>query len=67
MFGLHGVSHWLILLAVALLIFGSGRLRNVGRDLGNAIAGFRKGFKDATNDETPAPLLKPGRSDPPQP
>lgn len=45
MFGLNSISHWLILLAVVLLIFGTGKLRHVGRDLGNAIAGFRKALQ----------------------
>lgn len=55
MFGLNSISHWLILLAVVLLIFGTGKLRHVGRDLGNAIAGFRKGLKD----DPPAPAEPP--------
>jgi sec-independent protein translocase protein TatA len=46
MFGFNSVWHWLILLTVVLLLFGTGKLRNVGRDLGSAIAGFRKGLKD---------------------
>lgn len=46
MFGLNGISHWLILLVVVLLIFGSGKLRSVGCDLGKAISGFRKGLTD---------------------
>lgn len=52
MFGLNSIPHWLILLAVVLLIFGTGKLRNVGRDLGNAIAGFRKGLKDEPRPES---------------
>lgn len=46
MFGFDSVWHWLILLAVVLLLFGTGKLRNVGRDLGSALAGFRKGLKE---------------------
>lgn len=52
MFGLDSFSHWLVLLVLVLLVFGTGRLRNAGRDLGNAIAGFRKGLRDAPPDET---------------
>ncbi|WHZ18075.1 MAG: Twin-arginine translocation protein TatA [Rhodanobacteraceae bacterium] len=55
MFGLNGISHWLILLALVLLIFGTGKLRHAGRDLGNAIAGFRKGLKDELPGETATP------------
>lgn len=47
MFGLDSVWHWIVLLVLVLLLFGTGKLRNAGRDLGTAIAGFRKGIKDA--------------------
>lgn len=54
MFG-FSIAHWLILLAVVLVIFGTGKLRNVGRDLGDAIAGFRKGLKDESSTAPGAP------------
>jgi sec-independent protein translocase protein TatA len=54
MFGLDSFSHWLILLVLVLLLFGTGKLRNAGRDLGTAIAGFRKGMKDGQGDAAPA-------------
>ena len=54
MFGLNSFSHWIVLLVLALLVFGTGRLRNVGRDLGGAIADFRKGLKGGQPDETEA-------------
>lgn len=64
MFGLNSVSHWLILLAVVLLVFGTGKLRHVGRDLGNAIAGFRKGMKDGSAIEADKrPSDPPGSGD----
>lgn len=47
MMGLSSPGHWLILLLVILLVFGTGKLRNLGSDLGNAV----KGFKKAVNDE----------------
>lgn len=47
MMGLSSPGHWLILLLVILLIFGTGKLRNLGSDLGNAV----KGFKKAVNDD----------------
>ena len=46
------ITHWLIVLAVVVLIFGTGKLRNVGRDLGSAIAGFRKGLKQEPEETT---------------
>ena len=46
--------HWLIVLVVVVLIFGTRRLRNVGQDLGEAVKGFRKGMRDgdAPDDAT---------------
>ncbi|MBS0383427.1 MAG: twin-arginine translocase TatA/TatE family subunit [Proteobacteria bacterium] len=63
MFGLNSIPHWLILLAVVLLIFGTGKLRHVGRDLGNAIAGFRKGLKDEPPAKAVSIATKPVRED----
>jgi len=39
--------HWVVVLVVVLLIFGTKRLRGAGRDLGEAIKGFKKGMSDA--------------------
>jgi sec-independent protein translocase protein TatA len=38
--------HWLIVLLVVVLIFGTKRLGNIGEDLGKAIRGFKKGMQD---------------------
>lgn len=38
--------HWLVVLVVVVLVFGTRRLRNVGQDLGEAVKGFRKGMRD---------------------
>ena len=37
--------HWLILLVIVLLIFGTKKLRNMGTDLGGAVKGFKDGMK----------------------
>ena len=37
--------HWLIVLVVVLLIFGTKKLRNLGSDLGSAVKGFKDGMK----------------------
>lgn len=42
MFGLDSFWHWIILLVVVLLIFGTGKLAKMGPDLGNAMRGFKK-------------------------
>lgn len=39
------ITHWLIVLAVVVLIFGTGKLRNLGKDLGGAVKGFKDGMK----------------------
>lgn len=41
------IWHWLIVLLVVVLIFGTKKLRNVGEDLGGAVKGFKKGMQEA--------------------
>ncbi len=36
--------HWLVVLVIVVLVFGTKRLKNVGQDLGEAMRGFRKGL-----------------------
>ena len=38
--------HWLIVLVIVVVVFGTKRLRNVGQDLGEAVKGFKKGMHD---------------------
>jgi len=51
--------HWLIVLVIVVLVFGTKRLKNVGQDLGEAIRGFKKGVKDG--DDKPADGRDPDR------
>lgn len=53
--GSFSIWHWLIVLVVVLLIFGTKRLRGAGRDLGEAVKGFKKGMSD--DDDKPAGQL----------
>jgi sec-independent protein translocase protein TatA len=54
------IWHWLIVLLVVVLIFGTKKLRNMGADLGGAVKGFKEGMKSA--DETPpAPPAEPAQ------
>ncbi len=46
--GAFSIWHWLIVLLVVVLVFGTKKLRNVGSDVGGAV----KSFKDAMNDES---------------
>ena len=47
-----GFKELLIILAIALLIFGAKRLRTIGSDLGGAVKGFRKAMSDGEDDES---------------
>jgi sec-independent protein translocase protein TatA len=38
--------HWLIVLVIVVLVFGTKHLKNVGQDLGEAVKGFKKGMQD---------------------
>ena len=38
--------HWLIVLLIVVLVFGTKRLGNIGKDLGDAVKGFKKGMQD---------------------
>ena len=43
--GSFSIWHWLIVLVVVILIFGTKKLRNLGTDLGSAVKGFKDGMK----------------------
>jgi sec-independent protein translocase protein TatA len=47
-----GFRELLIILAIALLIFGAKKLRTIGTDLGAAVKGFKKAMNDGENEET---------------
>jgi sec-independent protein translocase protein TatA len=46
--------HWLLVIVVALLLFGPGRLAGVGKGLGEGIKSFKKGLNDDEADDKPA-------------
>jgi sec-independent protein translocase protein TatA len=43
--GSFSIWHWLIVLLVVVLIFGTKKLKNIGSDLGGAVKGFKEGMK----------------------
>jgi sec-independent protein translocase protein TatA len=45
------IWHWLIVLLVVVLIFGTKKLRNIGSDLGGAVKGFKEGMKSEEADQ----------------
>lgn len=51
--GIESVWHWLIVLIVVILVFGTKKLKNVGHDLGSAVRGFKEGLKGEDKPETP--------------
>ena len=48
--GSLSIWHWLIVLLIVALVFGTKKLRNIGGDLGGAVKGFKEGMKEG---ETP--------------
>jgi len=46
--------HWMILLVIVLLIFGTKKLRNIGSDLGGAVKGFKDGMRGDEEPKKPA-------------
>jgi sec-independent protein translocase protein TatA len=50
--GTWSIWHWLIVLLIVLLVFGTKKLRNIGADLGGAVRGFKDGMKDSSVDKT---------------
>ena len=49
--GSFSIWHWLIVLVIVMLVFGTKKLRNIGTDLGGAVKGFKDGMK--TSEEPP--------------
>ena len=56
--GSFSIWHWLIVLVIVMLVFGTKKLRNIGEDLGGAVKGFKEGMKDA-NESKPAEPVPP--------
>lgn len=50
--GSWSIGHWLIVLAVVIVIFGTKKLGNIGSDLGKAVKGFKDGVKTDDKDDS---------------
>ena len=48
--GLTSIWHWLIVLAIVVLVFGTKKLRNVGKDLGVAVHDFKEGLEKGSSE-----------------
>ena len=53
--GSFSVWHWLIVLLIVVLVFGTKKLKNIGADLGGAVKGFKDGVKDGSTTATAEP------------
>jgi sec-independent protein translocase protein TatA len=53
--GSFSIWHWLIVLAIVVLVFGTKKLKNIGSDLGGAVKGFKDGIKDGNESAAAQP------------
>jgi len=61
--GSFSLWHWLVVLLIVVLVFGTKRLKNVGKDVGEAVRGFKQGMGD-DDKGPPGQLGEESRSDP---
>ena len=52
--GSFSIWHWLIVLLIVVMVFGTKKLKNIGSDLGGAVKGFKDGMKDGGATEEAA-------------
>jgi sec-independent protein translocase protein TatA len=57
--GSFSIWHWLIVLLIVVMVFGTKKLKNLGSDLGGAVKGFKDGMKDGGADAASAPASNP--------
>lgn len=57
--GSFSIWHWLIVLLIVVMVFGTKKLKNIGSDLGGAVKGFKDGMKDGSAGETATPPTPP--------
>lgn len=60
--GSFSIWHWLIVLLVVVLLFGTKKLRNVGSDLGSAIKSFRKGLQEEEPEKLDTTAAEPEKA-----
>ena len=58
--GSFSIWHWLIVLLIIVLVFGTKKLKNIGSDLGGAVKGFKDGVKEGSTPEVPVPPQQVG-------
>ena len=60
--GTFSIWHWLIVLVIVMLVFGTKKLRNIGSDLGGAVKGFKEGMREGGSDEAKPPAQISGNT-----
>ena len=59
--GTFSIWHWLIVLLIVVMVFGTKKLKNMGSDLGGAVKGFKDGMKDGTGADSDAAAPAPSQ------
>ena len=57
--GSFSIWHWLIVLLIVVMVFGTKKLKNMGSDLGGAVKGFKDGMKDGSASAADQPAAPP--------
>lgn len=57
--GSFSIWHWLIVLVIVMLMFGTKKLGNIGSDLGKAVKGFKDGVKSSEEEKPAATAVTP--------
>jgi sec-independent protein translocase protein TatA len=56
--GSFSIWHWVIVLVIVMLVFGTKKLGNIGGDLGKAVKGFKDGVKGAEEEKPSTPAAQ---------
>jgi sec-independent protein translocase protein TatA len=59
--GAFSIWHWVILLLIVVMLFGTKRLSTLGSDLGNAVKGFRKAMSEDSEAAKPSDGTEPNK------
>ncbi|WP_066268370.1 Sec-independent protein translocase subunit TatA [Hydrogenophaga palleronii] len=57
--GSFSIWHWLIVLLIVVMVFGTKKLKNIGTDLGGAVKGFKDGIKEGGQNPSDAAASAP--------
>ncbi len=60
--GSFSIWHWLIVLVIVMMVFGTKKLRNMGSDLGGAVKGFKEGMKESSEKPADSEASQSGRT-----